>query len=284
MPPPPVTLPGMMFAASTSAGPTGYTSVSAPPGSRGDHAIVIDDDDDVVDAMQVDPSTTRGGGYNQGLSGRQQQYSASYAAVMAQEKKVRSKLREERHIAQCVLMDRELLTVHALSANETIPQTRRRFLAQLLAPDNPAVAASIARAADSRRFVIPAHAGSSSTSSSSTIATIPRTTIVDVYEDDDAGWRRPTEPGSDSSSAAAAAVGGAGRCGESSSKSKCKTPERSRERTAKRREQHQQRDRERRRRWSGAERDRRHEHLALALDSSDVDMDTDGGSSRYHSP
>lgn len=37
---------------------------------------------------------------------------------MAQEKKVRSKLREERHTAQCVLMDRELLMVHALAAHE----------------------------------------------------------------------------------------------------------------------------------------------------------------------
>ncbi len=35
-----------------------------------------------------------------------------------QEKKIRSRLREERHAALCVLMDRELLTIQALAAQE----------------------------------------------------------------------------------------------------------------------------------------------------------------------
>lgn len=62
MPPPPVTLPGMMFTSGASMGPTGYTTTSAGAGSRADRAIVIDDDDDVVDVMQIDASSSRPGG------------------------------------------------------------------------------------------------------------------------------------------------------------------------------------------------------------------------------
>jgi hypothetical protein len=61
-----------------------------------------------------------------GLTDRQHQQdssaassnSNSYAATLLHEKKVRSKLRESRHMAQCVLMDRELLMVHALASHE----------------------------------------------------------------------------------------------------------------------------------------------------------------------
>lgn len=42
----------------------------------------------------------------------------SYHTTIEQEKKVRSRLREERHAALCVLMDRELLTMQALVAQE----------------------------------------------------------------------------------------------------------------------------------------------------------------------
>lgn len=44
-----------------------------------------------------------------------------YTSTLEQEKKVRSRLREERHAALCVLMDRELLTIQALAAQEVTP-------------------------------------------------------------------------------------------------------------------------------------------------------------------
>ncbi|KAJ5081923.1 hypothetical protein NUU61_010187 [Penicillium alfredii] len=60
-------------------------------------------------------------------------------------------IREEKHAALAVLMNRELLLTHALSSRETIPQTRRRFFAKLIAPDDPAEAEKI----QAERFVIP---------------------------------------------------------------------------------------------------------------------------------
>ena len=42
----------------------------------------------------------------------------TYHTSIEQEKKVRCRLREERHAALCVLMDRELLTIQALAAQE----------------------------------------------------------------------------------------------------------------------------------------------------------------------
>lgn len=52
----------MMFTSGAGMGPTGYISASAAAaGSRADRAIVIDDDDD-VNAMQIDASSSRAGG------------------------------------------------------------------------------------------------------------------------------------------------------------------------------------------------------------------------------
>ncbi|KAL5363492.1 hypothetical protein BJX96DRAFT_119385 [Aspergillus floccosus] len=190
-----------------------------------------------------------------------------YTTTLEQEKKVRSRLREERHAALCVLMDRELLTIQALAAQETLPQARRRFLAKLMAPDDPEMAASIR--AD--RFTIQ-HPSTSSTSTS-TSTTVQRK-IVDVHESDDTGWRRPTDPSSVFASAAAAAVAGVASPGGSSvtattttttpasrgyaRRMASMTPERTRHsprpRASASRSQ-QTRERERRRRWSGAERE-----------------------------
>lgn len=71
---------------------------------------------------------------------------------------------------------------------QTLPQSRRRFLSRLLAPQDPEAAASIR--AD--RFTVQ-HPSTSSiaSSSSSTVAMIVPRQVVDVYETDDAGWRRP---------------------------------------------------------------------------------------------
>ncbi|KAJ5173616.1 uncharacterized protein N7500_001547 [Penicillium coprophilum] len=49
----------------------------------------------------------------------------------------RSHIRDEKHAALAVLMDSELLVTYALASRETIPQTRRRFLAKYLAPNDP---------------------------------------------------------------------------------------------------------------------------------------------------
>ncbi|PWY89361.1 hypothetical protein BO94DRAFT_574345 [Aspergillus sclerotioniger CBS 115572] len=112
-----------------------------------------------------------------------------YQATLEQERRLRTRLREERHAALCVLLDRELLTIQALAAQETLPQCRRRFLSRLLAPEDPESAASIR--AD--RFTVQhAHPSTSSGgfSASSAAMIVPRR-VVDVYETDDAGWRRP---------------------------------------------------------------------------------------------
>ncbi|GES57044.1 hypothetical protein ATEIFO6365_0001033100 [Aspergillus terreus] len=194
-----------------------------------------------------------------------------YTSTLEQEKKVRSRLREERHAALCVLMDRELLTIQALAAQETLPQTRRRFLAKLMAPDDPEMAASIR--AD--RFTIQhpsttttsTSSSSSSSASSSTSTTVQRK-IVDVHESDDTGWRPPTDP----SSVSAAAVAGVASPGGPSAmtttpvsrgyarRMASMTPERTRHSPAGRprasaSRSQQTRERERRRRWSGAERE-----------------------------
>ncbi|KAJ5822531.1 hypothetical protein N7447_004871 [Penicillium robsamsonii] len=51
--------------------------------------------------------------------------------------RTRSHLCDEKHAALAVLMDNELLVTYALASRETIPQTRRRFLARYLAPNDP---------------------------------------------------------------------------------------------------------------------------------------------------
>ncbi|EAW14049.1 uncharacterized protein ACLA_070820 [Aspergillus clavatus NRRL 1] len=218
--------------------------------------IVIDDNDDEDNGgMQVEYSSglqhpqhgMMGYGHAPTLNPQDRIY-PSYHAAIEQEKKIRSRLREERHAALSVLLDRELLTIQALANQETLPQARRRFLAKLMAPEDPDVAAAIR--AD--RFIIH-HTSSSSSSSSSSSAMMVSRRIVDVHETDDAGWRRPdTGAGAGASAASSPA---------SSSRTKGKmTPDRARAKAKmssgrQQQQQQQQRERERRRRWSGAERE-----------------------------
>ncbi|KAI2789181.1 hypothetical protein POX_e07209 [Penicillium oxalicum] len=61
-------------------------------------------------------------------------------------------LTEEQHAALSVLSNWELLVTHALNNHRTIPQTRRRFQAKLLAGDNLALENELYAS----RFVIPA--------------------------------------------------------------------------------------------------------------------------------
>ncbi|KAL7653872.1 hypothetical protein ACMYSQ_008545 [Aspergillus niger] len=125
-----------------------------------------------------------------------------YQTTLDQERQIRTRLREDRHAALCVLLDRELLTIQALAHQETLPQTRRRFLSRLLAPEDPESAASIR--AD--RFTVQ-HPSTSSIASSSTVAMIVPRQVVDVHETDDAGWRRPMERAGRGGSVSAGAGG-----------------------------------------------------------------------------
>ncbi|GLA25883.1 hypothetical protein AnigIFM63326_002671 [Aspergillus niger] len=149
----------------------------------------LDDDDDDDDDMQVEYSL---------------QSSRPHSGIMGynQERQIRTRLREDRHAALCVLLDRELLTIQALAHQETLPQTRRRFLSRLLAPEDPESAASIR--AD--RFTVQ-HPSTSSIASSSTVAMIVPRQVVDVHETDDAGWRRPMERAGRGGSVSAGAGG-----------------------------------------------------------------------------
>ncbi|KAL4978549.1 hypothetical protein BDW66DRAFT_15499 [Aspergillus desertorum] len=176
---------------------------------------------------------------------------SAYTVPSAQEKRIRSRLREERHAALCVLMDPELLTIQALAAQETLPQARRRFLSILLSPSDPTTAASIR--AD--QFTIQRPTSSTMSSPFSTEPIVVSRGIVDVCETDDSGWYKPqpdlafgSAVGASSPSAASSPVSGTKMKGRV-------TPERTR---ASRRmssgRQQQQQARERRRRWSGAER------------------------------
>ncbi|KAF9893763.1 hypothetical protein FE257_009933 [Aspergillus nanangensis] len=243
--------------------------MSRPPHPHVNTIVIDDDDSDEEEDEDMELDYSSGASRQPPIQHPQQEprynqprqptrpHLPNYTTTIEQEKKVRSRLREERHAALCVLTDRELLTIQALAAQETLPQARRRFLAKLMAPEDPDIAASIR--AD--RFTVQ-HMSE----------TVQRK-VVDVCETGDEGWRRPTTGdglgsggagGSgmmlSSSSPAGRSQRGGGAKGTSSSASL--TPEKGRSgnsgggraRASASRSQ-QYRERERRRRWSGAERD-----------------------------
>jgi len=197
-------------------------------GSNGDNAIVIDDDeegeeedegeyeDEGEDEGYFAPAAAAGVtsmqsgtappllseqkiSHDGGAQGDDEPNpSATTYSASISEKRMNNRVREARHAAQCILMDRELLMIHALSAHETVPQTQRRFLAQLLAPDNP----SLARALCADRFTQTANSSP--------------TAVVDVF--DDSGWCQPNTSSK----------------GPAKAKGKGKTPERDRLKQSKR--------------------------------------------------
>ncbi|KAE8378388.1 hypothetical protein BDV26DRAFT_191897 [Aspergillus bertholletiae] len=220
------------------------------PGPRSHDPIVIDDESEDED-MNIDYSGRQN--HPRGVDprydpDRMRGPLANYHTTIELEKKVRSRLREERHAALCVLMDRELLTMQALAAQETLPQARRRFLSKLIAPEDPEVAASIR----SDLFVVQ----NSSSPSSSNSALLVHRNVVDVHETDDAGWRRPADVGGPSSAFSSPASKNKGRLStpdRTRGKGKASTASSSVSGSASRGQQ--LRERERRRRWSGAERE-----------------------------
>lgn len=174
-------------------------------------------------------------------------------------------------------MDRELLTIQALAAqevrppipihtpihtqkpppsdtntsnnNQTLPQTRRRFLSNLLAPSDPATASSIRADQFTIQRSLPAP---SPLSSANTEPVVVSRGVVDVCESDDSGWYKPeTEAAlSPSSSPPVSSTKMKGR----SSLGSAGTPERTKKGRVSSGRHQQQQTRERRRRWSGAER------------------------------
>ncbi|KAE8161200.1 hypothetical protein BDV40DRAFT_193808 [Aspergillus tamarii] len=221
------------------------------PGPRSRDPIVIDDESEDED-MNVDYPGRQN--HPRGIDPRYDSDGmrgplTSYHTTIEQEKKVRSRLREERHAALCVLMDRELLTMQALVAQETLPQARRRFLSKLIAPEDPEVAASI------RSDLFLVHNPSPSSNSQPLVV---HRSVVDVHDTDDEGWRRPADAGGSSSafSSPASLSKNKGRLStpdRTRGKGKASTASSSASGSASRGQQ--LRERERRRRWSGAERE-----------------------------
>ncbi|KAL2850617.1 hypothetical protein BJY01DRAFT_130998 [Aspergillus pseudoustus] len=268
---------------------------SQPPPQQPQNPIVIDsesddndDDDDDVEQMPIE-FTAGGTGYapHVGLTGlastpplhphapshshshsRSHSHAHSHGGpsplsfvppfLREQETKRRSRLREERHAALCVLMDRELLTIQALAAQETLPQARRRFLSKLISPDDPDTAAALR--ADQVLIPISSTPLAVSGSSIDGVVGVSRG-IVDVCETDDSGWYREVDTGGKD----IGEVGGSGTGGSSPAAlgkipgKGTGTPERTRGKGRVSSGRHsgnrdQTQARERRRRWSGAER------------------------------
>lgn len=207
--------------------------------------------------------------------------------------RMRNHTREVKHTAHCILASRELLMLHALASNESVPRTRRRFLAQIIEPDNPKAALELALDRKSNR-------GGESTVKGREQAPIGAIhggaeggNVLDVVEVGDTQWelgfrRRNSNNASAALSPARQSPGASSRKrGKEKARATDQGPENgeiyghgrearfassispsSRER--------RERERERRRRWSGAERDRgvRISSNAGELEPEAIDMDT----------
>ncbi|KAL5340708.1 hypothetical protein BJX70DRAFT_92558 [Aspergillus crustosus] len=233
--------------------------------------IVIDSESDDDNVSRQPPHNNR---YSHSPSTSTLQHQQTWPPPPEQEKKYRSRLREERHAALCVLMDRELLTIQALAAQETIPQARRRFLSTLLSPSDPTTASLIR--ADQFTVPVPFPASASTSVPVSPSANARATPspnpapgtmvvsrrIVDVCDIDDSGWYRPVSA-SEGEAGSPVSVGKMRGSVGGSGSSRAGTPERgsakgkgrsSSGRYQQQQQPQQQTPRERRRRWSEAER------------------------------
>jgi len=107
--------------------------------------------DDVAEEMETDePSYPDYSSQHrwQNHSGHQPRFDFSMKAYppLTGDMALKSQIRERRHAALSVLTDPELLMIHAVRNNETIPQTRHRFQHHLIGvnkPDNYAIAFSL---------------------------------------------------------------------------------------------------------------------------------------------
>lgn len=99
-------------------------------------------------------------------------------------KRTTHRAHETIHISNTILSSKELLLLHSLAANESVPRTRRRFMAQVIEPDDPLQAAKL----------LWDHSVSSSVGGGATAVgglQFAAGNIVDVVETDDRnGWER----------------------------------------------------------------------------------------------
>jgi len=96
--------------------------------------------DDVAEEMEVDePSYPDYPNQHRWHSGHQPRFDFPTKACppLTGDTKLKSQIRERRHAALSVLTDPELLMIHAVRNNETIPQTRHRFQHHLIGVNNP---------------------------------------------------------------------------------------------------------------------------------------------------
>lgn len=218
------------------------------------------------------------------------------AVTFTQRLRMRNHTREIRHTAHCVLASRELLMLHALASNESMPRTRRRFLAQIIEPDNPKAALDIAFDRKSSSDLGAREQGRERAPIGAIQGGAGSGNVVDVIEEGDSqGWelglrRRNSNNANAFSSSPARQSPSTSSLKRGKGKGRTPDPERlaagwsvsgsqaglaaspspsSRER--------RERERERRRRWSGAERDRgvRVSLTAGEFEPEAVDMDVD---------
>ncbi|CRG89001.1 hypothetical protein PISL3812_06036 [Talaromyces islandicus] len=218
------------------------------------------------------------------------------AAAYTQRLRMRNHTREIRHTAHCILASRELLMLHALASNESIPRTRRRFIAQIIEPDNPKAALDLALDKKPNSGVGAANQGGERAPIGAIQGGAREGNVIDVIEEGDSqGWelgfrRRSSNNPKASSSSPARQSPSTSSWKRGKGKGRTPDPERlaggrsvsggeaglapspspsSRER--------RERERERRRRWSGAERDRgvRISSAAGEPDPEAIEMDVD---------
>jgi hypothetical protein len=185
--------------------------------------------------------------------------------------------------------------LHALASNESVPRTRRRFLAQIIEPDNPKVALDLAFDRKANRGVGARDQGREQAPIGAIQGGARGGNVIDVIEEGDVqgwelGFRRRNSNKANTSSSPARQSPSASSWKRGKGKGRTPDPERlaggrsvsgseaglaaspspsSRER--------RERERERRRRWSGAERDRgvRISSTAGELEPEAIDLDVD---------
>ncbi|KAH8705976.1 hypothetical protein BGW36DRAFT_368507 [Talaromyces proteolyticus] len=112
-------------------------------------------------------------------------------ATSNQKNRMRTHAREVKNTAHCVLASKELLMLHVLASNESMPRTRRRFLAQIIEPDDPKAALNVAfDRKPSARTVMPLKRRLEAQEYIGAIqgGAIPNNVIDVVEADDSHGW------------------------------------------------------------------------------------------------
>jgi hypothetical protein len=96
------------------------------------------------------------------------------------------------HISNTILSSKELLLLHSLAANESVPRTRRRFMAQVVEPDDPLKASNLVwdRAIPTTVSIGGGGGGGGGATAVGGLQIAPGN-VVDVVETDDGnGWER----------------------------------------------------------------------------------------------